>query len=177
MAEQGTRREQIVAAAMELLEADGPEGLTMRAVAARVGIKAPSLYKHFPDKDDLESVLVSEGFQEMAEVFSTATRDAADPLAALAIAYRSWAKDHPHLYRLLTHKPIRRDKLPPGVEAAAALPIVQAVGGDADLARAAWALAHGLTALELAGRFPPDADVDAAWQVGMAALSQHRQHL
>ena len=170
MAEPLTRREEIVAAALTLLEEDGPEAVTMRAVAARVGIKAPSLYKHVPDKDDLETLLIAEGFRQSGAAFS-AVVDSPDPLAAIARAYRAWAADHPHLYRLMTHKPLQRDKLPAGLEAAAAQPLLDAVGGERDLARAAWALAHGLTSLELAGRFPPEADVDAAWQVGVAALN------
>lgn len=172
MAEPLSRREQIVAAAMELLESEGPEGLSMRAVAARIGVKAPSLYKHFPDKDDIETALVAEGFRMTAGVFDAAVRDAPEPLAPLAAAYRAWALEHPHLYRLMTHKPLRRDRLPAGVEDAAAAPVVSAAGGDPDLARAAWALAHGLTSLELAGRFPPDADVAAAWHAGIAALGR-----
>jgi AcrR family transcriptional regulator len=164
-----SRRDQIVAAATDLLESEGPEGLSMRAVATRVGVKAPSLYKHFPDKESIEAAVIAEGFREVAVVFSDAV-SGADPLGSLAAAYRGWAKEHPHLYRLMTHKPLRRDLLPPGVEAAAGAPVVQAAGGDPDLARAAWALAHGLTSLELADRFPPDADVDAAWRAGITAL-------
>ena len=166
----GSRREQIVGAALEVLEEHGPEGLTMRAVATRVGIKAPSLYKHVPDKDELEPALVAEAFREMAALFSAAVDDAEDPLGELAAAYRRWAKAHPHLYRLMTHKPLRRELLPEGLEASAAEPLVRAVGGDPDLARATWALAHGLTSLELDDRFPPHADVDAAWAAGVAAL-------
>ena len=41
---------------------------------------------------------------------------------------------------------------------------------DPDLARAAWAAVHGLVALELADRFPPDADLDAAWAAAVRAL-------
>lgn len=141
-------------------------------MAAAVGIKAPSLYKHFPDKEELETALIAEAFRQVATVFSKAVEDSPEPLAELARAYRQWAKEHPHLYTLMTHKPLRREPLPEGLEAAAALPLVRAVGGDPDLARAAWALAHGLTSLELAGRFPPDADIDidAAWRTGVAAL-------
>ena len=47
----------------------------------------------------------------------------------------------------------------------------EAVEGDQDRARALWALAHGLTLLELDGRFPGDADIDAAWKAG---LTQNR---
>ena len=170
MAEPGSRREQIAGAALDLLEEHGPGGLTMRAVAARVGIKAPSLYKHFPDKDELETALIAEGFRQTTNAFSTAIAGSGEPLADLARAYRQWAKAHPHLYRLMTDKPLRRELLPEGLEASAALPVILAVGGDPDLARAAWALAHGLTSLELSGRFPPDADIDAAWRAGVAAL-------
>jgi AcrR family transcriptional regulator len=172
VAEVGSRREQILDAALDLLEEHGPEGLTMRAVAGRVGVKAPSLYKHFPDKDELETALIAEGFRQTATVFSAATADSTDPLSSLAEAYRRWATEHPHLYRLMTHKPLRRELLPEGLEASAALPLVEAVGGDPDLARAVWAMAHGLTSLELAGRFPPDADVAAAWRAGIAAVQR-----
>ncbi len=180
MAEPVTRREQIVAAALELLESEGPAGLSMRSVAARVGVTAPSLYKHFPDKDDIETALIGEGFREAATVFGQAVRDPEDPedpLGAIGRAYRAWARAHPHLYRLMTHKALQRDRLPIGVEDAAAAPLVAAVGGDEHLARAAWALAHGLTSLELAGRFPPDADIDAAWQAGIGALAARAAHL
>jgi hypothetical protein len=44
------------------------------------------------------------------------------------------------------------------------------VGGDRDRARAVWAFAHGMTILELNGRFPPDADLDAAWRRGLDAF-------
>ena len=63
-----------------------------------------------------------------------------------------------------------RERLVPGVEARAAATVVQAFGGDPDLARAAWAFAHGMTILELDDRFPPDADLDAAWAAGIEAL-------
>jgi hypothetical protein len=46
----------------------------------------------------------------------------------------------------------------------------QAAVGNLDLARAAWAFAHGMTIRELDRRFPPDADVDAAWRHGIDAL-------
>ena len=62
-----------------------------------------------------------------------------------------------------------RDRLPEGLEAWTAEPIVRVTGGE-HLARAAWAFAHGMTILELDGRFPPGADLDAAWTAGIRAL-------
>jgi hypothetical protein len=58
--------------------------------------------------------------------------------------------------------------LPAGLEARAAAPLLAAVGGDPDRARATWAFAHGMVMLELTDRFPAGADLDAAWRVGLA---------
>ena len=164
------RMDDIVAAALRLLESAGPDAVTMRAVAEALGIRAPSLYKHLADKETLEVAMIEEGLRDSARAFNAAISDSSDPLADLAAAYRAWAVRRPHLYRLMTYKPLPRERLTDDVEAAAAAPVVAAVGGDPDLARAAWALAHGLASLEIAGRFPADADVDAAWRTGVAAL-------
>jgi AcrR family transcriptional regulator len=89
-----SRRQQIVQAARALLEQGGASAVTMRAVADRLGIRAPSLYKHFPDKEALEMAVISTGFAEQAEAFA-ALEGAEDPLTALVRAYRAWALEHP----------------------------------------------------------------------------------
>jgi AcrR family transcriptional regulator len=164
------RTRQIVETARAVVDEEGLDALTMRRIAERLGIRAPSLYKHFPDKRSLEAAVISVGFEEQAGVFETAVRDSADPLADLAAAYRRFARSHPHLYRLMTERELRRDLLAAGVEDRAGRPIVEAVGADPDRARAAWAFAHGMTVLELDNRFPPDADIDAAWRQGIDAF-------
>jgi AcrR family transcriptional regulator len=163
------RAREIVAAARELLEQEGPDALSMRRVAERLGIRAPSIYKHLPDKQALENALISEGFEEVAAVFEAALRDD-DPLGAFACAYRRFGQEHPHLYRLMTERPLQREQLAQGAEDRAARPLLEAVGNDLDAARAAWAFAHGMTILELNGRFPPGADLDAAWDYGLNAF-------
>lgn len=162
------RAREIVAAALELLEEEGPSGLSMRRVGERLGIRAPSIYKHLPDKEALEDALISAGFEQVAAVFEQALEDP-DPLGAIARAYRRFAQEHPHLYRLMTERPLHRERLTPGVEERAATPLLRACH-DPDAARAAWAFAHGMTILELNGRFPPDADLEAAWERGLDAL-------
>src|SRR3954468_3734677 len=164
------RAREIVAAARELLEEDGVDGLSMRRLADRLGIRAPSIYKHLPDKQALENALVSDGFEEQAGLFEAAVAGTDDPVAAIARAYRDYAHRHPHLYRLMTERALDRERLTPGAEARAAAPVVEAFGGDADRARAAWAFAHGMTILELNDRFPPHADLDAAWARGAEAF-------
>ncbi|WP_161302682.1 TetR/AcrR family transcriptional regulator [Streptomyces sp. SID5785] len=164
------RATEIAAQARALLEESGPEALTMRALADRLGIKAPSLYKHFPDKQAVEAELVAQMLTESAEACEEAERTAPGSLPALAGAYRGWALAHPHLYRLATERPLPRHALPEGLEDRAAAPLVRACGGDADRARAAWAFTHGMVVLEIHGRFPDGADLSAAWRTGTESL-------
>jgi AcrR family transcriptional regulator len=162
-----------VAAALALLEEEGEQGLTMRRLGERLGIRAPSLYKHFRGKQELEVALIAVGFEEVGAVLASASDGARNPLAAIAVAYRRFALARPHLYRLMTERPLPRDRLPEGVEARAAAPLLAATGNQ-DRARAVWAFAHGMIQLELARRFPPDADLEAAWREGVTAFSARR---
>lgn len=164
------RAREIVDAALELLEEEGPEGLSMRRLAERLGMRAPSIYKHLPDKQALEAAIISVGFELQADAFEAALAAGDDQLGAIARAYRRFANTHPHLYRLMTERELHRELLAPGVEERAGLPVYESVGRDVALARAAWAFAHGMTILELNRRFPPDADLDAAWERGLDAF-------
>jgi AcrR family transcriptional regulator len=165
------RAREIIAAARELLEEQGHEALSMRALADRLGIRAPSLYKHFASKEALEAALVALAFEEQATSFEAALDTPDDPLAAIATAYRAYAHRHPHLYRLTTERGPDRTRAPVArTEERARAVAVRAAGGDAALARARWGFMHGMTILELNRRFPADADLEAAWQRGLDAL-------
>ncbi|MFE9660128.1 WHG domain-containing protein [Streptomyces sp. NPDC005955] len=66
------RGREIVLAARALVEESGPAALTMRALADHLGIKAPSLYKHFPDKAAVEAEVIALGLLETAEALEAA---------------------------------------------------------------------------------------------------------
>ncbi|MFC4329476.1 TetR/AcrR family transcriptional regulator [Streptomyces andamanensis] len=168
------RARQIMAAARELLDAEGPDALSMRRIAEHVGIRAPSLYKHFPDKAAVEAGLQAQGMTRLAEdMEAVEARTGADvSLLVLARAYRRHALTSPHLYRITHSRPLARTALPEGLEDRAAMPLARAVHGDIDIARSFWAFAHGMVVLELDGRFPPGADLDAAWRTGCEAFAR-----
>jgi AcrR family transcriptional regulator len=166
------RAKEIVQTARQLLEREGPDALSMRRLAAQLGIRASSIYEHLRDKQALEAALISVGFEEQAELFAQAVHRSDAPIAALAAAYRDFARRQPNLYRLMAERPLRRDLLASGVEEAAAMPLLDATGGDRERARAIWAFAHGMVMLELNQRFPPDADLDTAWREGIDAFSR-----
>lgn len=173
---------QITEAARGLLATEGPDALSMRRIADRVGIRAPSLYKHFPDKAAVEAALQTQAMAEMAEVLEAAVgrdatgaaRDGGEPaLLELATAYRGYALANPHLYRITAGRALARHALPEGLEARAARPLITAVGGDHDNGRAFWGFLHGMVMLELDGRFPPGADLEPAWRSGCQAFATH----
>jgi len=172
------RADEVVVAARRLLEEEGAGALTMRRLAEQLGIKAPSLYKHLPDKTALEAAIIATGLEEAAARFEQAVDSATTgvdaagdgaAISALAAAYREFALAHPHLYRLMHNGPLPRRHLPAGVEDRAAASVVR-VAGSRPRARALWAFAHGMVMLELDQRFPPDADLDAAWEAGVTAF-------
>nr|WP_279549917.1 TetR/AcrR family transcriptional regulator [Leucobacter weissii] len=156
-----------------LLERDGLERFGVNALAREADLKPPSLYKHFTGAEDLEHALISRCFLRLAERFDTAETatasagaSARERVSAFAAAYRDEARRAPQLYRLATGRPLDRSRIEPGAEEAAMgalLRLLGESGAQRDRARFAWAAAHGLTALELAERFPPEADLDAAW--------------
>jgi AcrR family transcriptional regulator len=168
-----TRRAQIVAAARRLLEEHGPDALSMRNVAAEVGIRAPSLYEHVADKRALESAIIAAGLREQAAAFRAALAEQpeADPLAVLAQAWRRWAQEHPHLYELIYARDLdRSDDAVAEAELAAGSSLRDICAGDLVTARVLWAFAHGMVTLELTDRFPPGTDVEALWARGIDAL-------
>jgi AcrR family transcriptional regulator len=153
------RRQEILDAAEQLVETEGIDALTMRSLGAAVGMRAPSLYKHIHDKDEVLAALQQRALESMGHALAGAAGD----LRAMGRAYRAWALAHPGLYELTARRPLARHRLSEGTEADAAAPLVAAVGGDEHRSRALWAAAHGLVDLELADRYPPGADIDAAW--------------
>jgi AcrR family transcriptional regulator len=168
-----SRRAQIVAAARRLLEDEGPEALSMRNVAAEIGIRAPSLYEHVADKRALESAIIAAGLNEQGVAFRAAltAEPQGDPLTVVAHAWRRWAKAHPHVYRLIYARDLdRSDRAVATAELAAGAPLREICGGDLVTARVIWAYAHGMVNLELNDRFPPGTDIEALWIRGLGAL-------
>jgi len=159
-------REEIVAAASQIIgEAGDDTALTLRGVARRAGIAAPSIYRHFADVDALKLAVVQRSFADFAAARDAASGDADDPAARLLArcrAYTAFALANPGPYRYLfsQHAPTGDPARPP-----VDLPVFQALADSisrcqqAGLARAGddppwlaaqvWAALHGLVLLRL----------------------------
>ena len=177
------RAGEIIRSAYALVEAEGPEALTMRRLGEELGIRAPSLYKHLPGKDALTGGVVELAMLQMGTALHAAIGPVSGDAAAgehgtspaarierLLSAYRQLALDHPHLYRLATTGPLTRELLPPGLEDWAGEPF-WLVTGDPAVAQALWSAAHGTVILELDERYPAGSDLDRTWAALTAAFA------
>lgn len=159
---------EIVDAGRRVLETGGPAKLTMQAVADRVGVRAPSLYKRVRDRDALLRLVGIATADDLAD-----RMEASDgSLASLGRAYRAFAHEHPEGFRLL----FTID----GAEAAmarASVPLLRAtraiVGQDSALnaARLVTAWATGFVNMELSGAFRFEGDIDEAFEYGIERLA------
>ena len=99
-------REEILAAARALVQAQGYERLTIRQVAGRLGYSPMALYSYFADKQALMVALAQEGFARLAD--QLARRVPKAPLAALRktmAAYVEYGTENPEEYRLVFLSP------------------------------------------------------------------------
>jgi AcrR family transcriptional regulator len=168
-----TSDEKVVRAARKLLERHG--GFVMMEVARAVGVRPPSLYKRFPDREALIDAVVADAARELGALLAEADR-AVSPLAALnamAHAFRGFAKAAPTTYSLLF---IRAEG--PSLEErnAAVAPLLARltalVGAKQSLsaARLLTAWLHGFVSMEAAGAFQLGGDIDQAFEYGLATV-------
>ena len=76
-------REAVLAAAKRSAMTRGYNGLNFRDIAAEVGIKAPSIYHHFPTKADLGAAVARRYWEDTVEQLAGISDETPDPLAAL----------------------------------------------------------------------------------------------
>ncbi|MER5198925.1 TetR/AcrR family transcriptional regulator [Streptomyces sp. NPDC002755] len=90
----------MVAAGAALADEIGFSELTMGRLAERLGVRAPSLYKHIASQDDLHRRIAALAFDEAAVAIGTAIQGRAgrDALAAAAGALRDFVLTHPGRY-------------------------------------------------------------------------------
>jgi len=168
-----TSLEAIVSAARALLEAEGLAGVTMQAVADRVGVRAPSLYKRVRNRDELIGLVVESTMRDLGDaVDAAADGEPRGALARAARAVRAFAHERPAGFRLV-FAPGHDVVLDPDVlgrSSVTVLRLAAELAGDAhalDAARTITAWVNGFVGMELAGAFRLGGDVDEAFEYGL----------
>jgi AcrR family transcriptional regulator len=96
----GVTGDDVVASAAGLADEIGFQGVTMGLLAGRLGIRAPSLYKHVGGLADVQHRLAALALTELGEVIRDAVQGKAgrDALAAMMTAVRGYVSKHPGRY-------------------------------------------------------------------------------
>lgn len=170
----------VVDAAAALVDVEGLDALTLARLAARLGVRPPSLYNHVDGLDDLYAKLRLRAIDGLGDALAAACvgRSGADAVHALADAYRGYGREHPGLLALTVPESESADE---AVRAAGrrivevvvrVLPAFGIEGEDAlHATRALRAALHGFTVLEAAGGFGlAGVDVDESFDRLVAML-------
>ena len=97
-------RDEVVEAAAALIAENGPESLSLRAIARKAGITAPAIYRHFDDLDQVTEAVVDSFFWALADYLRRAGQletNPVDRLRALCHAYVAFGRKHPLQYATL----------------------------------------------------------------------------
>jgi AcrR family transcriptional regulator len=147
--------------AWEQLATAGVSALSLNAIAKRMGLSGPALYRYFASRDELLTELIGDAYRSLADTVRAA-HDAGADVSGLAHAIRAWALDDPHRYFLIYGTPVPGYHSPDAttkisdeiftvlVEAHAAPP--PSTPGPRR-ALSFWTRLHGVLSLELAGHF------------------------
>jgi AcrR family transcriptional regulator len=149
----------LVLAGRRILEVEGPDALSLRAVAREAGVSPAAPYHHFKDKGELLDAVSAEGWRELGEAIANARAEAPSPAVAvteIGVAYIRFARENPALYRIMyrmacDHQtmPIHARKAEGGLGQVAEAILAAGAHPTSDLDLqliqiAAWCTAHGV---------------------------------
>ncbi len=170
----GNLKESLIEAALVILERDGAEALSLRAIAAEVGVSHTASYSHFKNKKELFEGISEAGYELLADAFSegvaSPSSDLEDTVLSYGALYLQFALDNPQLYRLMLgqvetrglKEPLNPDSLDTTKESITLkrpfLMLFKAFEeklNDPETARyqalGAWGMVHGISALLIEG--------------------------
>jgi AcrR family transcriptional regulator len=157
----GDLRRALVEAARQLVETEGPSAMSLRAVARQAGVSPAAPYHHFKDKSELLDAVAKEGWAMLSVAVLAATQASPGDRLAPTIAYVTFARSHPALYRIMYDAARNAESLPFGGIAEGDSPYswvrdaLAREAKDTDIQElelgiaASWCAAHGVS--EMAG--------------------------
>lgn len=174
-------------AAFAIVSADGPSAVTLRAVAAAVGVNHRALYRYFSSHETLLIQVASRGFAKLADEIGAAKEMSGSPEVCLARAYATFALKEAGLYALMFSLPLRlmfedfgdmSKSLKRAVHAASLMFTANKSDNPTiirDKVIRVWGLTHGLVLLYRAGALKARNDVSAIKYISEAAENMHMQ--
>ncbi|MEV7781521.1 TetR-like C-terminal domain-containing protein [Kitasatospora sp. NPDC088351] len=176
----GLTPDQVVGHALALIDEQGPEALTLAAVAGRAGVATPSLYKHVSGGlAELRRLVAVRVTEELADRLAEAAlgRGGGDAVAAVLRAYHAYATEHPHRYNALPQAPRPDDDLTraAGRLVGVIVAVLREYGLDGPeaihAARTVRSVAHGFASLSIGGGFQLAEDLSVTQDRLIAVLT------
>jgi AcrR family transcriptional regulator len=177
-------RDEILAAAERILiETNDQAALSIRAIAAAVGVTPPSIYLHFADRNDLVFAVCERHAEYLDQVMTQAAVGATDPWERIrrrGRAYLQWGLDNPEHYRILmTSRPDQTPQrllderladtaglVPAAGDVAAAIEAgrLTASGSPVEITELLWMMIHGMVSLLISKPGFPFGPVDDVYE-------------
>ena len=163
----------IIETTAEIADLNGLDHVTLTAVANQLGVRKPSLYNHINGLPELKGQLAIWGTNQLRVKISDAAIGKArqDAIAAIANAYRLFAKGRPGLYRAIVSSPDRDNlELKCAIEKLMAVismvlePYNLSASDKTHAIRGLRSLMHGFASLEEAGWFATPIDREESYQ-------------
>lgn len=166
-------RDTIISTARRMIEIEGVDKVSLRAIATELGVKAPSLYRYVQNKEALLRAINEVTAREVVQNMLDSIPENAplqEQLITIAHAYRRYGHVNPVTYELLYSNRVSElrpdeDELEQSVLPLQALFAEWATDADSLIAlRGALALLHGWVMLEIAGQLRRGGDLDAHFE-------------
>ena len=177
----GVTPERVVAAAADIADEQGIDSLTLAAVAGRLGVSVPSLYRHVDGLDGMRRLLCLRSLDELADIVTSSAVGVArgDALRSFATAYRGYARDAPGRYATTVAAPRKADDDHARAASRVLHPLLALLASyglseveQIDAARFLRSSLHGFVTLEQGGGFGLPQDIDESFRQLVAALDR-----
>ncbi|HWD95770.1 MAG TPA: TetR/AcrR family transcriptional regulator [Acidimicrobiales bacterium] len=155
----------VLRAGIQILDTEGPDGFTVRALAVRAGVAPMAIYNHFDGLNGVLEALFTQGFSTLHEAVDIRTDNPLADFMSAGLAYRSFALENPGLYTIMFLHRFRNFEPSPAALYAAAMAHQALVAhvercqesglfpgvSPNDAAQVIWSACHGYVSLELIG--------------------------
>lgn len=186
----GNLKEALLETALEMIDTDGLDTITLRDLTQRLGTSRTAVYRHFESKEALILGVIEKGYGQLdllfTPIFQDRTHSVAERFEAMGRAYLGFAIEHPNLYRLLFGEKFRREReeicdykdenQATGLYALIGL-LLEAqkegiIARENPLVQAAtvWASIHGLASLLIDGHLMMSDNLEAIYEYSIGVL-------
>ncbi|MCK9373650.1 MAG: TetR/AcrR family transcriptional regulator [Sulfuricurvum sp.] len=110
----GNLKEALLQTALEIIDAQGLDAITLRDLTQRLGTSRTAVYRHFANKEALILGVIEKGYEQLnllfTPIFQDRTHSVAERFETMGRAYLDFAIEHPNLYRLLFGEKFRQER-------------------------------------------------------------------